>query len=91
MSQPIDARKVYADALACQDACNGQGVAHLLPLAYALARSESHEQGLGTDYVNTHPAVVLILAKLTDLAHGECDGVFSRAYADCKERSNGPE
>ena len=77
---------IYQTAIDCQDACNLSGVARtltvdVLPLVWAEARAA----GEGTEYVNTHPAVRLILHKLTDLARMDTTlDDYGVAYSACR-------
>jgi hypothetical protein len=90
MSGPTN---IYRSALQVQDACNLSGVAHslsrdVLPAVWA----EAHAAGQGTEYVNTHPAVVLFVDKLASLAHvqGITDSsmqAYSNAARTCEERA----
>ena len=56
-------KNIYQDAIDVQDACNPSGVAlSLHNLCCSLSR-----EGLGTDDIRRHPAVILFTAKLADL------------------------
>lgn len=84
-------RSIYQSALDVQDACNMSGVA--LSLANEIipaVRQESRDAGgFGdTEYVNTHPAVVLFVAKMAELS-GWLDvsmTSYSAAYIACVDR-----
>jgi len=69
-------------ALDCQDACNLSGVlASFKEIVHEVIWPEARRLGKGTEFVNTHPIVVLFLSKLVDL-NGNQD--FSQAYDEVK-------
>lgn len=77
--------KDYATAIFAQDACNLSGVVHTL--AELLPRIREEPDCTGTDFVNTHPIVVLYVNKLSSLSGAENGLAFSAAYDECKKRS----
>ncbi len=60
-------------ALDCQDACNLSGVAKFLagPVMDALW-AEARRIGQGTEWINRHPVVALMLDKLASLNRTQC-------------------
>ena len=85
-------RNIYQQALDVQNACNSSGVA--LSLANEIipaVRDELRANGgfADTDAVNSHPAVIMFIAKLGDLAGLTVDGArYSRAYTVCYEMAH---
>ena len=78
----------YQSALDSQSACNASGLiaslAKLTPEIWDEARSKNQ----GTDYVNTHPIIVLYLTQLINLAGFGCmpnDTIYNKAYDFCME------
>ena len=57
-------QQAYEDAIYLQNACNGHAILRTL-VRHLPAIAEDCE---GTEEQNTHPAIVLFLDKLTDLA-----------------------
>lgn len=77
--------KDYKLAITVQDACNLSGVVH--SLAELLPRIREEPDCTGTDFVNSHPLVVMYVNKLSALSNAEEELVFGTAYAECKKRS----
>ena len=79
------------EAIVVQDACNLSGVVHKFSsILTEVLWKEAHEKGYGTDWVNRHPISVMFSSKIASLTHSEMDdGVFSKAYKECKEMAEG--
>jgi hypothetical protein len=60
--------KTYSDVWASMDACNSSGVIHALHRWIDEVWEEARELKRGTDYVNSHPIVVIVADKLLQLA-----------------------
>ena len=78
-------RNIYEDAILVQDACNLSGVVHSLAKAMDVIRKEADELGEGTQYMNTHPVVILFVDKLQSLSGSNDPSAFSRAYDKCQK------
>lgn len=78
----------YKRAIDVQDACNLSGVVHdfsnMMTRVWVEARKE---EGRGTDWVNTHPIVILYSNKISSLCGSENSEQFSMAYDHCKEQA----
>lgn len=70
-------------ALDLQDGVNLRAIARSLVLAADAANME----GGGTAATYADPAVILIINKLESLVRSEAIGTFSRAFAECQQRS----
>ncbi len=79
-------KKIYEDALDCQDACNLSGLVHTLSGHMQAIREEVTADGGGTDEVNRHPVVQLFLSKLVSLTGGEFEP-GDEAWQTCYERA----
>jgi len=77
MQRPLS--DVARMALECQNACNLSGVVHTFSELMSDLWSEAHATGKGTDWVNRHPVVTLMLDKLTQL-----NGVWISSQANFK-------
>jgi hypothetical protein len=79
----------YKRAIDVQDACNLSGVVHdfsrVMTRVWVEARKE---YGRGTEWVNTHPIVILYSNKISSLCGSEDSEKFSMAYDYCKDKSN---
>lgn len=64
-------RRVYRDALGVQNAANLSGLARSLYEATLKIWGEAREEGQGTEYVNKHPVVKLMLHQMAYLAFGK--------------------
>jgi hypothetical protein len=84
-----DVRRIYADALLVQDACNLSGVVRSWAEYMETIWAEARAKGLGTDYVNTHPVNVLFASKVASLTRCESPLVYSDAYAACRKGQEG--
>lgn len=73
----------YRKAILAQDAVNLSGLVH--SLSELLPRIREEPDCTGTEYVNTHPIVVLYVNKLLALSGAENGLAFSEAYAQCKK------
>ncbi len=80
----------WQEALDIQDASNLSGLVHSFPQILDDIWTEAREKGLGTEFVNTHPLVILWLDKLNSLARiqfygdeelNRIHGAFNTAYA----------
>lgn len=61
-------KRAAEDAIQVQNACNLSGVVHSFSkILKDVLWPAAHEQGLGTDWVNTHPISVLFAEKIVDL------------------------
>ena len=74
-------QKTWQQGLDSQSACNLSGLAHFLPRLL----EELRENGInGTNALNTHPLVRLIVAQMAYLAYGTFDcgagNLWHRAY-----------
>ena len=88
MGIPSTLQQAAQTAIDCQDACNLSGVlASFHEIVSEVIWTEARKLGKGTDYVNTHPIVTLLLHKLCDLNGGsfECD--YTSALVACSELS----
>ena len=77
-------------ALDVQDACNLSGVLHSFnEIVHEVIWPEARRQGKGTEFVNTHPIVILFLDKLASLAQETfvCD--YQGAYGECVRVASG--
>lgn len=81
------APKDYADAIAAQSACNLSGLAH--SLSSIVSRIWKEPDCNGTEYVNTHPIVVLYAAQIAFLSGLGVGGTFeyNEAYEVCERRA----
>ena len=79
----------YQSAIDVQNACNLSGVVHSLSRLLPEVWAEAREQNQGTDYVNTHPIVIMYLNQLNWLATGDCVSPrkFYAAQKVCEERA----
>ena len=78
-------KKDYELAIVVQDACNLSGIVH--SLSELLPRIRDDPDCTGTDFVNTHPIVVLYVNKLSSLSGAENGMAFSTAYDECKKKA----
>jgi len=80
-------KETYKQVWFAMDACNSSGVIHSLDRWLVEIWTEANELGKGTDYVNSHPIVIMVADKLLQLARigtpGEVtrDEVIDKAYA----------
>ncbi len=87
-------KNIYQEAIDVQNACNASGVIHSLSRIVSYIWEEEvnkhPEEKRGTEYVNTHPVVILFLDKLCSLAHiqsnYDCE-IVSQAYKTCYEKA----
>ena len=96
MKKYADLTEAIEDVLLMQDACNGQAVARMFPAV--LDAIVKYDPQKGTDAMNQHPLVILMLDKLAQLSGGfvqwSCEASieddagpgFSRAYNWAKDR-----
>lgn len=63
-------KRDWQNAIDVQDACNLSGVVH--SLADVMPRIRQEPDCTGTDYVNSHPIVVLYVSKLASLSRQDC-------------------
>jgi hypothetical protein len=74
-------QKTWQHGLDSQTACNLSGLAHFLPKLLEELRANGVN---GTDALNTHPLVSLIVAQMAHLAYGSFDcgagDLWQRAY-----------
>lgn len=79
---------VYQTAIDLQNACNLSGLAQTLAQMTTEIWEEARENGEGTEYVNRHPAVVLMLAQMLALSTGEelNPQTYHDALEACKQR-----
>ncbi len=80
---------MYAEALISQSVCNLSGLAH--SLAGFVTQIRQEPECTGTDYVNKHPVVRLLLEQMVYLnCYGSIDHSesYTRAYAICKEKAD---
>jgi len=73
--------KTWQQGLDSQSACNLSGLAHFLPRLLDELRANNVA---GTDALNTHPLVRLVVAQMAHLAHGTFDcgagNLWQRSY-----------
>jgi hypothetical protein len=69
----------YLKAIDIQNASNLSAIAREFDNAFNVLWMEAHKNGLGTDYVNSHPIVMLYISKLISLS-GYNDVKFGDAY-----------
>jgi len=81
----------YELAILVQDACNLSGVAHSFSKVVTKIWNEADRLGKGTDWVNTHPIVILYANKISSLSGSENFPSFSKAYKLCEEKVNEAE
>ena len=76
-------KKDYLEGLQVQNACNLSGVVHTLSPVVSKVWDEAHELKKGTDYVNTHPLVIVYLDKINSLARiqGDAGSIVNEAFA----------
>ena len=67
------------NAMASQSACNVSGLVHSLSKLIDEIWTEAREAGEGTEYVNTHPVVVMFTTQLAHLSG--CGIVDTSAYS----------
>lgn len=91
-------KKIYDEVWMAMDACNSSGVIHDLSKRWVEEIwNEARELGKGTDYVNSHPIIVIVLDKLLQLAEKATpqpidasldsrDHIISKAYQAILER-----
>jgi len=80
-------QKLAKGALQAQNACNLSGVVHSMSQTMTELWAHAHEQGEGTDWVNTHPISILYATQIAWLSAGamaNCD-VYYKAHNACKE------
>jgi len=75
-----NARDICQDAILVQDACNLSGVAHSL----AEMCSFLWKQGLETEAIKKHPAVILVVDKMNDLVGRPDFDAYAEAYKACR-------
>ena len=73
-------RRDWQNAIDVQDACNLSGVVHTFSDVISRIWWEANKRGEGTNWVNTHPIVVLYVSKLATLSDSDSCLAFSRAY-----------
>jgi hypothetical protein len=80
---------VYQTAIDAENACNLSGLAHTLAQMMPIIWDEARRLGEGTEYVNTHPAVVLMLNTMIGLATGDVlrPSALSIAWDQCRQRA----
>jgi hypothetical protein len=61
-------KETYKEVWSAMDACNSSGVIHSLDKWIDAIWAEAKELGKGTDYVNSHPIIVIVVDKLLQLA-----------------------
>ena len=84
-----DLKQIAKDAIAVQDACNLMGVSRLLVKATDVLFNElKHGRLSGTNDINKHPVVQMIVNKLSSLSNAEYG--FSDAYDACKKLAESP-
>jgi hypothetical protein len=92
------ARNIYQQALDAPRASNLSGLAHSLAEYTTEIWQEARAAQAGTEYVNQHPVVRLMLWQMWFLAFGEhphrelldgtnWDEAYSRAYAECQGKA----
>ena len=81
-------QQLAQEAILVQDACNLRGVLRSFHEAsLSLGRLP---ECTGTDWVNTHPIMVLYADKVSSLTHLQNDSAaFGEAYLKCKDLCNG--
>lgn len=74
------------EALDVQNACNLSGICHGLARRLPAIWEEARAMNKGTEYVNTHPVVVLFLAQMVHLAKAGCidPQAYHKAYEACE-------
>ena len=80
-------KRAADDALQCQDACNGSGVAFSFARHMQTICDASSALGKGTEWKNRHPVVFLFVYKLQALNGFEQLGLYQQynwAEAECK-------
>jgi len=80
----------YQGAMDSQSACNASGLIHSLADVTERIWKEARIKGEGTDFVNTHPIVVLYVTQLAHLsgARGRLDparDAYAVAYQECEQ------
>ena len=75
----------YKTAIAIQDACNLSAVVHTFSGIVTRLWMEARSRSKGTDWVNTHPIVIMFSSKIDSLCGGQ--GAFSDAYSECCKRA----
>lgn len=85
-------KETYKQVWFAMDACNSSGVIHSLDKWVDEIWKEARELGRGTDYVNSHPIIVIVadkLRQLAELASDKPDTLLSDSYQRVLERSEG--
>jgi len=77
-------KRDYEDALMVQSACNLSGVVHSFSEILSRLVKEAHEQGSGSDWINTHPLCVLFAEQIKHLAGDN----YAEAYKTCESQVN---
>ena len=77
----------YKRAIDVQDASNLSGVVHDFSRVMTRVWVEARREGMGTDWVNAHPIVILYSNKISSMCGSSDSYQFSQAYEICKERS----
>lgn len=75
----------YKRAIDVQNACNLSGVVHDFSRVMTRVWVEARKVGRGTDWVNTHPLVILYSNKISSMCGSSDSYQFSTAYDACKE------
>jgi hypothetical protein len=92
MKRMFTLQKAAQLVIELQDACNLSGLVHDFPNFIDAVWEEAHRLNKGTDYVNTHPIVVMMVSKLADLSrysYGDEQDNFNKAYDACKKIAAG--
>ena len=80
------------EALSVQDACNLSGVVFAMHQATAIIWQEAHKRALGTEFVNTHPVMILFIDKLCHLAKYDQSGIsLIHTYDECHKLADLPD
>jgi hypothetical protein len=81
---------IYELALDNERGVNASALLQRLNESTEVMWAEAHALGLGTDYVNTHPVMIVLVDRLYNLAHPNRSGIYQEhhtALGVCRERA----
>jgi hypothetical protein len=92
MERKLTLQQAAKQVIMLQDACNLSGLVHDFPNMINAVWEEARRQEKGTDWVNTHPIVIMMVSKLGDLSrytYGDEQTNFGKAYDACQRLAEG--
>jgi hypothetical protein len=79
-------KRIYQMALDSQSAVNSGALIHGLGYAVDTLQKEAHSTGQGTEFVNTHPIIILFLEQLAHLSGAMLNHPkYTEAYKACED------